>query len=65
MCLRVHMAFMELISPVIIDGPLTGHKDITYRILVLGSKGSLVQIVQNRLQAAGYYKGQAMENLIG
>ncbi|MBP1930123.1 L,D-transpeptidase family protein [Ammoniphilus resinae] len=44
-------------TKVTIDGPLTGHKDLTYRILVLGSKGSLVQIVQNRLQAAGYYKG--------
>jgi len=46
-------------TPVIIDGPLTGHKDITYRVLVLGSRGTLVQIVQNRLQAGGYYKGRA------
>lgn len=45
-------------TSVTIDGPLTGHKDLTYRILVYGSRGSLVQIVQNRLKAAGYYKGQ-------
>ncbi|HJV47250.1 MAG TPA: L,D-transpeptidase family protein [Bacillota bacterium] len=44
-------------TKVTIDGPLTGHKDLTYRILVLGSKGTLVQIVQNRLKSAGYYKG--------
>ncbi|RKD22064.1 hypothetical protein BEP19_13400 [Ammoniphilus oxalaticus] len=44
-------------TPVIIDGPLSGHKDITYRILVLGSRGSLVEMVQNRLLAGGYYRG--------
>ncbi|USG67833.1 L,D-transpeptidase family protein [Brevibacillus ruminantium] len=45
-------------TKVTIDGPLTGHPDITYRILVKGSRSALVQIVQNRLQAAGYYMGE-------
>jgi hypothetical protein len=44
-------------TKVTIDGPLTGHRDLTYRILVLGSRGTLVQMVQNRLRAAGFYKG--------
>jgi hypothetical protein len=43
--------------PVIIDGPIMGHEDLTYRILVPGSKGALVQLVQNRLKSAGYYTG--------
>jgi len=46
-------------STVVIDGPIMGHEDLTYRILVLGSKGALVQLVQNRLRAAGYYQGKA------
>ncbi|NGQ93635.1 L,D-transpeptidase family protein [Brevibacillus sp. SYP-B805] len=45
-------------TPVLIDGPIMGHEDLTYRILVTGSKGALVQIVQNRLKAAGYYHGK-------
>lgn len=45
-------------TKVIVDGPLTGHRDLTYRILVKGSRGSLVYIVQNRLRAAGYYQGE-------
>ncbi|MGD8192825.1 L,D-transpeptidase family protein [Brevibacillus ginsengisoli] len=45
-------------TKVTIDGPLTGHPDITYRVLVKGSRGALVQMVQNRLQAAGYYTGE-------
>lgn len=44
-------------TKVTIDGPITGSPDVTYRILVNGSRGALVQMVQNRLQAAGYYKG--------
>lgn len=44
-------------SEVVIDGPITGHKNITYRILVNGSRGTLVMMVQNRLQAMGLYKG--------
>ncbi|MBO8171472.1 MAG: L,D-transpeptidase family protein [Bacillaceae bacterium] len=46
-------------TPVYIDGPIMGSSRLTYRILVQGSRGSLVQLVQNRLKAAGYYKGPA------
>jgi len=45
-------------TKVTIDGPLTGHPDVTYRILVKGSRGALVRMVQYHLQAAGYYKGE-------
>jgi hypothetical protein len=45
-------------TAVIIDGPVMGHEDLTYRILVPGSKGALVQLVQNHLRAAGSYKGK-------
>jgi hypothetical protein len=45
-------------TPVMIDGPIMGHEDLTYRILVTGSKGALVLLVQNRLKAAGYYHGK-------
>jgi hypothetical protein len=44
-------------TKVIVEGPITGHKDLTYRVLVRGSRGALVQLVQNRLQAAGFYHG--------
>jgi hypothetical protein len=50
--------FVKLGMPVIIDGPIMGHERITYRILVPGSRGALVMLVQNRLKAAGYYKGR-------
>ncbi len=42
---------------VTIDGPIMGSSRLTYRILVQGSRGSLVQLAQNRLKAAGLYKG--------
>ncbi|TRY24292.1 L,D-transpeptidase family protein [Brevibacillus sp. LEMMJ03] len=45
-------------TPVIIDGPIMGHERLTYRILVPGSRGALVKLVQNRLKAAGYYEGK-------
>jgi hypothetical protein len=45
-------------TKVTIDGPLTGHPDVIYRVLVRGSRGALVKIVQHHLQAAGYYKGE-------
>ncbi len=48
---------VQLGTQVIIDGPIMGHEDLTYRILVPGSRGSLVMLVQNRLRAAGYYNG--------
>lgn len=41
-----------------IDGPILGREGLDYRILVRGSRGSLVQIVQNRLYHAGYYDGK-------
>jgi L,D-transpeptidase catalytic domain/Putative peptidoglycan binding domain len=44
-------------TPVIIDGPIMGHERLTYRVLVPGSRGALVKLVQNRLKAAGYYNG--------
>ena len=63
-CIRMFDRQVEELYPqvkigtkVIIDGPLTGHPAVTYRILVKGSRSALVYIVQNRLQAAGYYKG--------
>ncbi|WP_246615712.1 peptidoglycan-binding protein [Aneurinibacillus thermoaerophilus] len=42
---------------VIVEGPITGHKDLTYHVLVRGSRGTLVQLVQNHLRAAGFYHG--------
>lgn len=64
-CIRMHdrqvEELYELVSigtKVTIDGPLTGHPDVTYRILVRGSRGALVKIVQHHLQAAGYYNGE-------
>ncbi|WCN36593.1 L,D-transpeptidase family protein [Aneurinibacillus uraniidurans] len=63
-CIRMHdkqvEELYELVSvgtKVTIDGPLTGHPDVNYRILVCGSRGALVKMVQHHLQAAGYYKG--------
>lgn len=44
-------------TKVIIDGPIMGAAHLTYRVLVNGSTGPLVQLVQNRLRAAGFYKG--------
>ena len=32
-------------------------KRIRYRILVNGSRGAMVMLVQNRLKAMGFYKG--------
>jgi len=43
---------------VLIDGPIMGHEKINYRILVPGTRGALVQLVQNKLKAGGYYKGK-------
>lgn len=50
-------ALVPVGTPVVIDGPMSGHKDVSYRILVNGSRGTLVMLVQNRLQAMGLYKG--------
>ncbi|MCG0313898.1 MAG: L,D-transpeptidase family protein [Calditerricola sp.] len=43
---------------VVIDGPLFGYAGVEYRKLVRGDRGSLVVLVQNRLQAAGFYAGR-------
>jgi hypothetical protein len=50
-------SLVPLHTPVRIDGPILGAEGLNYRILVEGSRGSLVQMVQNRLKAGGYYKG--------
>lgn len=50
-------SLVDINTPVRIDGPLLGKEGLDYRILVRGSRGSLVQIVQNRLRAGGYYEG--------
>lgn len=44
-------------TPVIIDGPIHG-LDNHIDVLVVGSKGTLVYLVQQRLSLAGYYKGK-------
>lgn len=63
-CIRMRNSDVEKLyqrvkvgTEVHIDGPIMGSSRLTYRVLVSGSRGSLVQLVQNRLQAAGYYKG--------
>ena len=48
---------VPLNTPVVIDGPILGAEGLNYRILVQGSRGSLVQMVQNRLKAGHYYNG--------
>lgn len=50
-------ALVPVGTTVVIDGPVTGHKEVNYRILVNGSRGALVMLVQNRLQAMGLYSG--------
>lgn len=45
-------------TPVEIDGPIFGTGKYAYRILSVGSKGTLVLLVQNHLRAAGFYQGQ-------
>jgi hypothetical protein len=45
-------------TPVEIDGPIFGRGKYAYRNLAVGSKGTVVQLVQNRLRAAGYYDGE-------
>ncbi|QQE75617.1 L,D-transpeptidase family protein [Brevibacillus composti] len=64
-CFRMKNRDIEKLYPqvkvgtkVIIDGPIMGHERLTYRILVPGSRGALVKLVQNRLKAAGYYHGR-------
>ena len=42
---------------VYIDGPVTGMGKGEFKNLSLGSKGNLVQLVQNRLKAIGLFYG--------
>ncbi|NEU29553.1 L,D-transpeptidase family protein [bacterium LRH843] len=49
---------VPLHASVHIDGPIMGSGDAEYKRLSNGSKGNLVFIVQMRLKAAGYYKGE-------
>lgn len=44
-------------TPVEIDGPIFGTGKFAYRNLSVGSKGTLVMLVQNHLRAAGLYHG--------
>lgn len=45
-------------TPVEIIGPIMGTGEYEFKNISNGSKGNLVQIVQNRLKAAGYYNGE-------
>lgn len=44
-------------TPVVIDGPIFGTGKYAYRGLSIGSKGTLVMLIQNHLKAAGFYDG--------
>ncbi|HHW36463.1 MAG TPA: L,D-transpeptidase family protein [Bacillales bacterium] len=44
-------------TPVLIEGPIHG-LDNHIDVLVVGSKGTLVYLIQQRLSLAGYYKGK-------
>src|SRR5690625_3113589 len=63
-CIRMHNADVETLyemvdvgTVVLIDGPLTGSGEGEFKSLSLGSRGNLVQLVQNRLKAIGIYDG--------
>jgi hypothetical protein len=45
-------------TKVYIEGPLTGIGNGEFKNIAYGSKGNLVQLVQNRLKAMGLYYGQ-------
>lgn len=64
-CIRMRNGDVEKLYPnvpvgttVWIDGPIFGQGEYLYRNLSLGSKGTIVMLVQNRLRAAGLYKGE-------
>ncbi|HET7657277.1 MAG TPA: L,D-transpeptidase family protein [Bacillales bacterium] len=44
-------------TPVDIDGPIFGRGKYAYRNLSVGSKGTIVMLIQNHLRAAGLYDG--------
>ena len=61
-CIRMYNKDVEKLyetvtvgTKVQIDGPIIGLGDGYYITLAVGSRGNLVQLVQNRLKAAGYY----------
>jgi hypothetical protein len=65
-CIRMRNSDIEDLFPLVklntrvrIDGPMLGKEGLDYRILVRGSRGSLVMAVQNRLRAGGFYKGSS------
>lgn len=64
-CIRMRNSDVEKLyprvpvgTPVDVDGPIFGVGKYRYRILSIGSKGTLVFLIQNHLRAAGYYKGR-------
>lgn len=63
-CIRMRNEDVEELFTIInvgtmvyIDGPITGLGEWEFRNLAIGSKGNLVQLVQTRLRAAGFYYG--------
>lgn len=64
-CVRMHNEDVERLYELVpigtevhIDGPLSGRSEVDeFPPLAVGSRGSIVQLVQNRLQLAGYYDG--------
>ena len=63
-CIRMRNEDVEALFDIIpngtivhIDGPVTGMGKGEYKSLSLGSKGNLVQLVQNRLKAIGLFHG--------
>lgn len=63
-CIRMHNKDVEeLYAKVPVDtlvtivGPITGQGEWSFRNLSVGSKGTLVMLVQNHLHAAGFYDG--------
>ncbi|AXI07691.1 L,D-transpeptidase family protein [Oceanobacillus sp. 143] len=64
-CIRMRNEDVEELYTIInvgtmvyIDGPITGFGEWEFRNLAVGSKGNLVQLVQKRLKAAGFYYGE-------
>nr|WP_280518522.1 L,D-transpeptidase family protein [Lederbergia wuyishanensis] len=63
-CIRMRNEDVEQLYEIIprgakvhIDGPITGSGKGEYKNLSVGSKGNLVQLVQERLKGMGLYQG--------
>ena len=63
-CIRMHNKDVEQLFEIIpkgtmvyIEGPITGSGEGEYKNLSVGSKGTLVQLVQQRLKGMGLYYG--------